>query len=172
MSKENNSWWSRHRAKVILLLILVVIFFPVTKEGIKTERYTVDTTIHKSDLKETLRCSFELGNGKTEEWSLTDLGADIRIIIKVASTAEIILKVESDRGTEIEEKGKIFDYNETMSGPLLAISLSNQFRFPGEKAELSGTMKIYHEYEKVVQEWRSREVEGTISKAWWLWYFE
>lgn len=159
------------RSVIIILIIIVVIItvFPTPRDGIVDEPYYEEMLVLTNDLKKRINCKdIEIKNGETEDWSYTELGELLRVVIDIASTKVLILSVESKSKIEIDEKDSIFHYNETMDGPSLVIKLINPLMDFGGKAELSGSILIYHEYYKTVQIKNTRQVNGTVWKPWWM----
>lgn len=153
----------------IIAFLLVIAIFPTSRDGFVKEWYTEEETVHKIELKKTLDCNVKIANNKKKSWSLTNLGENLLVIVDIASTEVLRLKIECDDGVEIDEKGKIFVYNETMKGPSLVISLYNPIEILGKKADVKGSIKIYHEYDKVRTVNRYRMVPGKVWKIWWMW---
>ena len=155
-------WWT------IVILIILGAMFPIQVDGYVKEYYTLEKIVMKKELKKTIDCDCNIGNNKEKDWSLTDLGENLRIIVDISSTEDIILKVESKNGIEINNRNRIFLYNCTMEGPSLVIELQNPWEMFGEKAELHGSIKIYHEYYKNVQTTNYTLKPGKVWTIWWM----
>lgn len=153
---------------LIVLCCLIVALFPTSHDGLVEEYYKEKELVHRIDLKKTIKCDIKIADNRIKSWSFTNLGETLRVVIDISSTEEIRLKIESKNGIEIENKNKILHYNKTINGPSLVISLYNPLELFGRKADLTGSIKIYHEYDKIIEVRKSRIVPGKVWNIWWM----
>jgi len=153
---------------IMLILISVSSFYPIQADGFVKEYYTVDKTTLKKVLKKTIDCDFNLGNNKEKDWSFTSLGDNLIIEVDISSTEIIVLKTESKNGVEVNLKDNILLFNKTVEGPSLVVSINNPWDLFGEKAELQGSVKIYHEYYETVETREYNLVPGKVWTIWWM----
>lgn len=153
---------------LVVFGILVALFYPVQRDGMVRKYYTIEETIPKKVLKKAIYCDFKIGNNKEKDWSFTALGDNLIIVVDISSTEEIVLKVESMNRNEINQKANIFYFNRTIEGPSLVLSLYNPWEFWGEKAELDGSIKIYHVYNETIQIKKYELVPGKVWTIWWI----
>ncbi len=153
---------------LILLVLGFGTFFPILVDGEVKEYYTVEETVIKSELVKKIDCDFNLGNNKERDWSFTTLGDNLKINVDISSTEIIILKIDSKNGVETNDRDNILLFNKTVEGPSLVVSLYNPWEVFGEKAELQGSIKIYHEYNATVQTTKYNLVPGKVWTIWWV----
>jgi len=153
---------------VLLIVSLVAAFFPISVNGLVREYYSEKAVEHKCILKKTIDCNLKIGNGKDKDWSFTSLGSNLTLIIEISSTEVIKLKIETIDGKIIDDNNKIFHYNKTIHGPSIVVTISNSWEIFGERAELTGYIKIFHEYDEVVEIQKYRLIPGKIWKIWWI----
>jgi len=152
-----------------IVIVLAVLVYPTPHNRVKQESYTEYETVTKTDLQETLGCSGTLKDGYRWEWPLTDLPTNLKIVVKISSTVEVRVTIESASGIGYNQESKIQDYTFYTKGPSLKVTVLNPTWFGlGDSAVVSGDIEIYHEYQAQVPVTKYRSVPYTEWLPWWM----
>lgn len=154
---------------IIVVAILLILLIPTPHSRTKQESYTEFETVTKTDLIKTLPCSGTLKDGDRWEWGLTDLPTTLKVIVKLSSTEEVNVVIESVSGVDLSKSGKSHDYSFYSKGPSLKATVTNPTLLGlGPSAVISGNIEIYHEYQAQVPVTKYRTVPYTEWLPWWM----
>lgn len=159
---------------ILPILILIIFVLPSYEDGMVTESYEEKYTDRIKELKEEISCDLDIPNGKSEDWSFTELGEDLRIVSEIASNVDLRFTADTDDGIVIDTTNNIININQTLKGPTLILKLKNINPLEdilGPKATTTGFIDIYHEYDKEITQTLTRQVPGKVLRWFWLWRY-
>jgi peptide/nickel transport system permease protein len=148
----------RHKLAVFavlmtIILVVTLIIFPTPHNRIRNES--------RSDLEKWLGCYGTLNDNNYWRWNLTNLDANLRIVVNISSIEEVYVYIKSVEGEVSNNLGEVHDYTVNASGPSLYVNIDNPVILgSGSPAIISGDITIYHDYET--------QVSYTEWLQWWM----